>query len=199
MAFDIIYQLRTKKFWWLDTILYFTLTILIATVITYFIFNIKISFQEKKIQDLEGNIATTGIPQQKELERKVFEYQKKINDFSTLLAAHKIPSNLFKLIEESTLPNVWLSLFILNTKGPQLRLTGEAEDVLVLARQISVFKESKFVKDIEFLSLNLEEEGRIKFNLTIFLNPQIFTSLENLEETTSIGPPFSQSFLTGFK
>ncbi len=199
MAFDIIYQLRTKKFWWLDTILYFTLTILIATVITYFIFNVKTSFQEQKIQDLKEDIATTGIPQQKELERKVFEYQKKINDFSILFAAHKIPSNLFRFIEESTLPNVWLSLFILNTKGSQLKLVGEAESVLVLARQIFVFKESEFLKDIELLDFNLEEEGRIKFNLTLFLDPQIFTPLENLEETTSIESPLSQSFLTGFK
>ncbi len=199
MAFDIIYQLRTKKFWWLDTILYFTLTILIATVITYFIFNIKISFQEKKLQDLEKDIATTGIPQQKELERKVFEYQKKINDFSILLADHKIPSNLFNFIEESTLPNVWFSLFGLSTEESQLRLAGEAKDVLTLARQIFVFKESEFIKDVEILNFNLEEEGRIKFDLVLPLNPQIFTPLENLEKTTSVDSPLSQNFLTRFK
>ena len=125
MAFDIIYQLRTKKFWWLDTILYFVLTILIATIIVYFIFDIKISFQEKKLQDLEADIATTGIPQQKELEKKVFEYQKKINDFVILLNSHKTPSNLFSFIEQFTLPNVWFADFNLDTNTPTLKLVGE--------------------------------------------------------------------------
>ncbi len=175
MSFDIIYQLKTKKFWWLDTILYFTLTILIATVIIYFIFYIKIPFQEEKLQDLEKDLATTGLPQQKELERKVFEYQKKINDFSTLLGAHKISSNVFKFIEQSTFPNVWFSSFSLTLKESQVKLAGETEDTLVLARQISFLKEKEFIRDVKLSNFSLGEEGRVGFNLVLSLNPQIFT------------------------
>lgn len=174
MAFDIIYQLRTKKFWWLDTILYFALAMLIATVIVYFIFSIKISLQEKKIQELKEDIATTGIPQQKELEVKVFEYQKKINDFSVLFTDHKIPSNILHFIEESAFPNAWFSLFSLNVQEDQIKLSGEIKDALVLARQVSLLKENEFVNDVKLLNFSLGEQGKVIFNLTFSLDSRIF-------------------------
>jgi len=174
MAFDIIYQLRTKKFWWLDTILYFALAILIATVAVYFIFDIKTSLQEKKIQKLKENIATTGIPQQKELEANLFEYQKKIDDFSILLADHKTPSNLLNFIEDSVFPSTWFSLLGLNVQENQIKLSGEAKDTLVLARQVSLLKENEFINNIKLLSFGLGEEGMVIFNLTFSLDPQIF-------------------------
>ncbi len=174
MVFDLIYQLRTKKFWWLDTILYFTLALLVATVICYFIFNIKISFQGERLEELKDAILTTGTPQQKTLETEVFKYQKKINDFSILLAAHKTSSSFFNFIEQSTFPKVWFSEVSLDTNEPKVRLVGESENTQVLARQISFLKESEFIKDIKLLNLSLEEEGKIKFSLVFSLNPQMF-------------------------
>ena len=38
MDFSVIFQLRTKKFWWMDVIFYFVIYLLIATVLCYFIF-----------------------------------------------------------------------------------------------------------------------------------------------------------------
>lgn len=177
MAFNIVYQLKTKKFWWTDIVFYFAIIILLFVVIVYSIFSIKIVYQRGKIQSIEENIAKTGTPEQKETERKVFEYQKKINNFSTLFAVHKISSNVFRFIEQSTFSNVWFSSFNLNPEEFQIKLAGETEDVLVLARQISFLEKEEFIKDVKLsgLSLELDEEGGVKFSLVLSLDPQIFT------------------------
>jgi len=41
MDFSTIFQLRTKKFWWMDVIFYFVISLLIATALCYVIFLIK--------------------------------------------------------------------------------------------------------------------------------------------------------------
>lgn len=176
MAFNIVYQLKTKKFWWTDIVFYFAIIILLAIVIVYSIFSIKVIFQTGKIQSIEEDIAKTGTPEQKETERKVFEYQKKINNFSTLLAAHKISSNVFRFIEQSTFSNVWFSSFSLNPKEFQIKLAGETEDALVLARQISFFEKEDFIKNVKLsgFSLGLEEGEKVKFSLVLSLDPQMF-------------------------
>jgi hypothetical protein len=175
MNFSIIYQLRTKKFWWLDVIFYFVISLLIATIICYFIFSIKIYFQNKKIKDLEAAMATIGTEQQKVYEEKIFDFQKKINDFAILLGEHKISSNVFSFIEQYTLSNVWFNKFNMNEEGLEVNLSGEAETTEALSRQISILEENQYIKKINLLNSGTGEGGKINFNLTLLLEPQIFT------------------------
>ena len=114
MDFGIIRQLKIKKFWWLDTILYFVISLLLATVFCYLIFTVKISIERKNMGQIEEKIANTGTAQQKQLEKEVFEYQVKIDNFAALLNAHKIPSQIFDVIKKLTLPNVWFNNFVCN-------------------------------------------------------------------------------------
>lgn len=203
MDFGIIYQLKTKKFWWLDTIFYFVVALLLATVICFFIFTIKISFQDKKLKELESGIASVGTAQQKETEKEVFEYQKKINDFAILLAEHKIPTNILKFFEKMTLPNVWFNNFIISAQGARIQISGEAEDLIALSRQLLILEGSKFFKDITELSFEPTETGRMKFNTSLSINPDIFFEAniedivpdEGILETTS---PSSSLFLNIF-
>lgn len=190
--FGIIYQLKTKKFWWLDIILYFATALLLATIICFVIFIAKISFQEKKLKDLDNNIAQTGTAGQKELEKKVFEYQKKIDKFAVILADHKTLTNILNLFEQMVLPNVWFNNFLLTTQTAKLQISGEAESTAALSRQISILEQSEFIKDIANLTSEPTETGKIRFNMGLFLNPDVFfpSVFENLPsggilETTS--------------
>jgi len=179
MVFNLLSQLRTKKTLLLDAVLYFITAVFLALIICYFIFSIKISLQQKEIKKIEEQIVTTVGAEQKTAEDEVFKYQKKIGDFSSLLDSHKLSSNLFEFFQRSTYPKVWYSDFNVNPKEGEVRLVGDTDDLVVLARQIAVFEESEFVKEITALNFGLSPEGKINFNLGLSLDPKIFfTSFE---------------------
>lgn len=188
MDFGIIYQLKIKKFWWLDAILYGVSALLLAAVLCFAIFSVKISLQEKKISELDGKIADTGTSEQKETEKIVFEYQKKIDDFALLFVDHKLPTNIFKMLERDTLPNVWMSSFLTSAEQANLAISGEAENLNALSRQIDIFETNKFIKNIDSLSTSPNETGRIKFDVKFTLDKDIFSSQDfsvPVLETTS--------------
>ena len=95
MDFSIIFQLRTKKFWWMDVIFYFAISLLIAVVFCYVIFFVKNNFQREDIRKETEALKTVGTDQQKGYEKSVIGYQKKINDFNSLFKNHEFASNVF--------------------------------------------------------------------------------------------------------
>lgn len=153
---------------------YFFIALLLATIFCFLIFYFKISLQEKTMKDLDEKIASIGTAQQKELEKQVAVYQRKIDNFATLLTNHKIPTNVLRLFEEITLPNVWFNTFSLSSQAASIQLAGEAESTTALTRQVSIFDGSVFIKEIIGLSSETAETGRIKFSLTLAINPDIF-------------------------
>ncbi len=182
MDFGIIRQLKVKKFWWLDTILYFVVALLMATIFSFLIFTVKISGEKKNIGELEVKISNTGTAQQKQLEKEVFEYQNKIDNFATLLNAHKIPSKVFDALKALTLPNVWFSNFTMDAKTSAIQVTGETDDIPSLSRQIEIMETQDFITDVSGLTFSLEESGKIMFGFSIMLSPEIFFALEEPAE-----------------
>ena len=154
MDFSVIFQLRTKKFWWMDVIFYFVISLLIATVFCYIIFLTKNSFQREDIKKEIAALQTVGTDQQKEYEKEVISYQGKINDFSNLLKNHEFASNVFAFIQTQTMPNVWFSQFNLDEKNNGVQLSGEADDIDALSRQVATFEKNKYVENI---ALSLEQ------------------------------------------
>ena len=80
MDFSAIFQMRTKKFWWMDVIFYFVMSMLIATLLCYAIFSIKYNSNKEEIRKQDIALQTVGTDQQKEEEKQVINYQKKILD-----------------------------------------------------------------------------------------------------------------------
>ncbi len=174
MNFGIIYKLRDKRNWWVDVVFYFVISLLVALVICAFIFSIKTSFQEKAIKDFNKKLAEVGNEQQKEAEKQVFTYQKKINDFAQLLGNHKSALNIFSFFEQYTLPNVWFSKFGMDEKQSEVMLSGESEDMKSLSKQISAFEAQDSVKKIDLLNSSVSSSGRVNFNLNLSLDPKLF-------------------------
>lgn len=169
--------LRDKKLWWVDVIFYFVISSLIATVICYVIFAIKISFEKTNAASIYEALKTVGTDEQKEMEKNVFEYQKKLNAFAPLVKNHLISSNLFVFLEQNTLPNVWFSRFSTAPGSGNIIVSGEAESVEVLSRQVAVLEQNNLFKDVTVLGTTISNEGRASFNLSITINTTIYTPL----------------------
>lgn len=175
MDFSIFYQIKTKKIWWVDVVFYFVISLLVSTVLCYLIFILKIYLQQQELKDLDQAILTVGTDAQKEQEKTVFNYQKKINDYAQLAENHKFASNIFSFLEKETLPNVWFSKFGMTVLQNQVDLSGEAENLDTLSRQTLAFEKNELVKKVSILTSNVGELGKVNFNLSLVLDPKIYS------------------------
>lgn len=174
MAFELLYALKKKEIWWIDILLYFLIALLTLTIIFYFVLDIEISAQKHKIEKFSQEIEKFGTPEQKEMEKKVFDYQKKIKEVSKLMKSHKIPSNFFALIEKITLPEVYFSTVTLSIKDSKVKLKGETENFEDLARELALLEKEENIKKAESFQTSLSKEGKVIFDLDLRFSPELF-------------------------
>lgn len=174
MDFSIIFQLRDKKFWWIDLIFWSMVCLLVATIFCYLIFVAKVYYQNAEIASINEKMKEVGTDQQKENEKEVLSYQKKINDFVQLFNSHSFASNVFAFMEKETLPNVWFKNFSLDPKSGSVGLSGEADNMETFSRQIASFEKNKYIKDLGLLNSSGADALKVSFNLNITLMPEIF-------------------------
>jgi hypothetical protein len=221
MDFSVIFQLRNKKFWWMDVIFYFAISLLISTVLCYVIFLTKNIFLVNDIKKETEALLTVGTYDQKNQEKDVIDYKKKINDFTVLFKNHEFSSNVFALMQTQTMPNIWFGQFILDEKNNAVQLLGEADSMDAFSRQMVSFEKNKYIKNVVTLNSSSGESSRISFGLNLALDKNIFdyfsemaavlsgsNLLEQLSEQQNkiipvegqqiIQTPSSEKFLTSF-
>ncbi len=184
--FSIINKLKENKLWWVDVVFYFIISSLIATILCYLIFTAKVYFQKTKIEDFKVSLATVGTDEQKVMEKQVFDYQKKINDYVPLVQNHRIFSNILAYLEQYTLPSVWFSRFSMAGKDADIVLSGETESTETFSRQISVFETNEYLTKITVLGSILGGQNRNNFNIVLSLDPKI---LDFIKKPTSTPTP----------
>ena len=158
----------------MDLLFYFSCALLVATVLAYLVFASKVYLQQKKMNELDKKIAVYGTDEQKQAEKTVFEYRKRVDDFANIIGKHRISSNVFAFLEENTLPNVSFFNFSMSQAG-DVNLAGEAEDMPTLSRQFHIFEQNKeYIDKIGNLNSVLGANGKARFTLSITLNPKVF-------------------------
>lgn len=177
MDFNTILQLRTKRFWWVDVIYYFAISLLIATVLCYALFLVKNSMQRQEIEEVSAKLEAVGTQDQKDQEAEVIKYQKKIKDFTELFLNHEFASNVFAFIQKQTMSNVWFKQFSLDRKNRKVQLSGESDSMESLSRQIKIFEKSEYVASLSGLSSTLGDLAKTQFNFSLQLKPEIFSFL----------------------
>jgi len=198
MDFSVIFQLRTKKFWWMDVIFYFVISLLIATVLCYVIFLTKNNFQREDIKKETAVLQTVGTDQQKEYEINVVNYRNKINDFTVLFKNHEFASNIFSFLQAQTMPNIWFKQFNLDEKNNAVQLSGEADDMNAFSRQVATLENEdnkKYIKSIGTLSSSLGESARVEFNINLALNQNIFSYLSTMPSISETASPSGESLI----
>ena len=172
MAIEIV---KNGKSWWKDLVFYCAIALLIASLFSYGIFYYKAHLLNQKVGELDDKIAVYGTKEQKDYEKEVLDYKKKIDDFSTIIASHKISSNVFSFMEASTLPEVWFLSFDMSQPTNEIRLLGETDSMETLSRQVQIFEKNRdYVKNITVLNTQLGSLGKVTFNLNLSLEPKIF-------------------------
>jgi hypothetical protein len=174
MVIQIIPKQRDRSLSLVNILLYFSLVLLVAAAASYFILNYFQQKTEKDIQLLDEKLAAADASPEAVLAKEVLDYQKKIDDFSSLLASHTNSSSTFSLIESITHPKVFFSDFLLEINKKSITLSGKTDSFQTLDQQLSIFKNDKIIKEVNISNIVFEKDGRISFGFNLILDPQIF-------------------------
>lgn len=173
MAFELIYSLKEKKYWWTEILFYFALALLLGSLVFYLLMQIRISSLNHKILTIQDKLKEVGTPEQKEIEKKVFAYQTKITLISGLLKEHKIPTRLFDFFEKNTLPEIQFVDFKEDVLNNAVLISGNAPDLDILSKQLKIFEDSSQVIDV-FESHSSKESEGVDFKIRLLLSPELF-------------------------
>jgi len=171
---EIIPKPAQKLPLWQNILFYFSIAVLIASFLSYFVLDNFIKNSQKILQELGETLAREKTGSQLLLEEEVFNYQKKIADFSQLLQSHLFTSKTLGLLERNSHPKIWFSQYNLDSTKGILALSGEAEDFSVLGQQLLIFKKEPFIKGLDLSTISIGRKGRVDFTLNLSLDPHLF-------------------------
>lgn len=172
MPIDIIPKPPEEEPILLNILFYISIGLLISAILIYFLLGYLQRNVNEILEERKSQLQIIQTPEEQELEKDVLRYQKKIDDFAIIFRRHKTNSNVFPFLEEITHPEVRFSDFSL-TK-PSVTLSGIAESFTVMDQQLSIFRENPKILDTNLSQILLDKDGRISFNFTLTLSPEIF-------------------------
>lgn len=174
MPIEIIPKPKAKIFPWINILFYFSIALLITTILSFFILNHFIKKSIPAIHSLETALTKQRTPSQIALEKEILSFQEKIEDIDFLLKRHLVSSQVLEFLEKVTHPKVWFSSLGLSSGKSQLQVRGTTESFQTLGQQLLIFKKNQFIKEVNLSGVSIEREGKISFTFDLLLDPQIF-------------------------
>jgi len=108
-----------------------------------------------------------------ELLDQIISLEQRLKNARALLAGHPFVSNVFRVLEQDTHPQVRFSNFSFAKDGLKADLSGEAASYRVLARQIGIFEQDPQIQKVDFGGLSATSEGLVGFKLTLVFRPSL--------------------------
>lgn len=102
-----------------------------------------------------------------ELLNQIASLQDRLKAARILLGNHTFASNVFRVLEADTHPQVRFSNFTFARDSLKADMTGEAANYRVLARQIGIFEQDPQIQKVEFGGLSSTSAGLIGFRLSL--------------------------------
>jgi Tfp pilus assembly protein PilN len=159
----------------LNILFYISLSLILLSLVFFFLLNNAVKKSAKFLENQEKTLISQRSPEQLDLEKNTLHFREKMKDFGTLFNQHRFTANVFRVLEEITLPKVWFSDFNLTSQPGIIVLTGLADSFNTLGEQLLVLKEDKNIKNLILSGAKINSQGRVEFNLQIILEPQVFS------------------------
>lgn len=173
MAVEIIPKPAQKLPLWQNILFYFSISLLIASVCSYFVLNHFIKKAETHLADFEETLIKKT-PAEEALETEVLEHQKKIKDFAQLIDQHLYSSKFFDFFQKLCHPRIWFSQVSLNPPDNQVAVSGEADNFVTIGQQMLIFEQESLIKEVNLSQLSIGERGNVTFTLSLSLDPEVF-------------------------
>lgn len=159
---------------WLSFLFVLSIIFFLVSLLSYFLIVGLIGKTKEDIENLKTTLAARS-EEQRVLEEKILSYQQKISDFAPLLKTHKKPSNFFQILEDVSHPQVWFTGLKLDSQKAIINLEGETQSFQTLSQQQELLNLNPSFKEVNLQTVSLIEGGKVKFVLSIVLDPQLLT------------------------
>lgn len=159
---------------WGNILFYLSLALLIFSISSYFVLDNSFKERKNKLAELEEVLLKGRTAEDNVLENEILISQKKINDFSQLIEKYSKASGIFVFLQEKSHPQVFFSKFNLDLQKSQITLSGQTQSFKTLGQQLLIFKEEEIVRSANLEAISMNREGKVGFNLSLFLDPKIF-------------------------
>ena len=106
-----------------------------------------------------------------ELLEQIITLEDRLKGIRTLLARHPYASNVYRILEADTHPQVKFTSFSFSADTLKVEMGGETVSYRVLARQITFFERDPQIEDVQFGGLSVAGPGVVAFRLTLTFKP----------------------------
>lgn len=120
----------------------------------------------EEVRGKEGSLRT-------ELLAQIFLIEQRLRNLRLILAEHVFTSNVLRLLEQETLPQVRFLNFNFDAASRKLDMTGEAASYSILARQIGVLERNPNIERVEFGGLAIGGNNLAGFKLTLIFKKSL--------------------------
>ena len=159
---------------WLNILFYFSLVLLVFSIIGYFVLDSSLRNSQKNLADSRETLAGEETPERITLEKEILSYEKKVKDFFSLIDSRQESSRIFNFLQKTCHPKVWFTQFSLDLKDRGVTFSGKTQSFESLGQQLLIFKDENLVKAVNLEKISISKEGEINFDLFLSFNPQIF-------------------------
>jgi hypothetical protein len=125
---------------------------------------------------------------------------KRITSAQEILSSHVTVTPIFQALSDLTLRTIRYTKFTYavgitnNARAIVVKMGGQADGYQSIALQSDVFKQNKYIQDPVFSNLNLDDKGRVTFDLTFTVDQSLVSFSEGLaRQSMSPGQPTNQS------
>lgn len=132
-------------------------------------------FLETKLESKKIELAEAENSLDRSTAEELIRLSDRLRISSELLQNHIAVTPLYQELERVTLPSVQYTLFALDTEAtPRIELEGEARSYASIALQSDSFGGNRYFKNPVFSAFEPTEDGRIRFKLTLDVDPSLF-------------------------
>lgn len=126
---------------------------------------------EKGLEQIQQNLAQGRTPAEIMLEKTIFRYRDKFNDFEQLAAARNDVRPVFEFLEKYTHPKVVFTTLTMEPGMQTLKLVGATLNFRTLQEQMAIFQRTDLA-GLNVSNIVLGEQGEVVFQLEMkFANP----------------------------
>lgn len=131
--------------------------------------------QEQARQEILAQVQAREQELRPELSNQILTLDSQLKNVRSVFLERPSPTNVLKLLESDTYPQVRFLSFSFSAPTRELTLTGETTSYTTLTQQISLLERDPQVERVGFGGLSLGTSGLVSFRMTITVKPSLLT------------------------
>lgn len=159
----------------LSLLFYGAILIFGGVVIMFFLFEYWHDKTTDTLENLEETLTKGRTAEDIQLEKEVFLWKNKIDDFFSIIRSRKNPIPFFSFMEANTHPQVFFSQTSLSLSDNKVSLGGETSDFRTLEQQMFVFRTRKEIETFTLSNIGIGQETRpVMLGFELLFLPALF-------------------------